>query len=82
MLTSITLQNFKGIGDPVTIPIRPLTILFGKNHAGKSTVVQALYYARNVLLNNNPNAYRTALGGTPIDLGGSRIAKNKTQASC
>lgn len=72
MLTSITLQNFKGIGDPVTIPIRPLTIMFGKNSAGKSTVVQALHYAREVLLNNNPNADRTALGGSSIDLGGFR----------
>ena len=72
MLTSITLQNFKGIGEEITIPIRPLTIMFGKNSAGKSTVVQALHYAREVLLNNNPNADRTALGGTSIDLGGFR----------
>lgn len=77
MLTAITLQNFKGIGDPVTIPIRPLTILFGKNSAGKSTVVQALHYAREVLLNNNPNADRTALGGTSIDLGGFRSLVHK-----
>lgn len=70
MLTSITLQNFKGIGEEITIPIRPLTIMFGKNSAGKSTVVQALHYAREVLLHNNPNADRTALGGTSIDLGG------------
>src|SRR5688500_18594217 len=72
MLTSITLENFKGIGGPVTIPIRPLTIMFGKNSAGKSTVVQALHYAREVLLNNNPNADRTALGGASVDLGGFR----------
>lgn len=70
MLTSITLQNFKGIGDPVTIPIRPLTIMFGKNSAGKSTVVQALHYAREVLLNNNPNADLSELGGSSVNLGG------------
>ena len=29
-LTSITIENFKGIGDAVTIPIRPITLLFGK----------------------------------------------------
>ena len=43
-ITSITIENFKGIGDAVTIPIRPITLLFGKNSTGKSTVLQALRY--------------------------------------
>ena len=44
-ITSITIENFKGIGEKaVTIPIRPITLLFGKNSAGKSTVLQALRY--------------------------------------
>ena len=43
-ITSITIENFKGIGDAVTIPIRPITLLFGKNSSGKSTVLQALRY--------------------------------------
>lgn len=79
MLTSITIQNFKGIGDSETIPIRPLTIMFGKNSAGKSTLIQALHYAREVLLNSNPNADRTALGGTAVDLGGFRTLVHKNE---
>ena len=47
-ITSITIENFKGIGDAVTIPIRPITLLFGKNSAGKSTVLQALRYLRQI----------------------------------
>ena len=43
-ITSITIENFKCIGDAVTIPIRPITLLFGKNSAGKSTVLHALRY--------------------------------------
>ena len=43
-ITSITIENFKGIGDAVTIPIRPITLLFGKNSSGKSTVLQAMRY--------------------------------------
>jgi len=27
-ITSITIENFKGIANPVTIPIRPITLLF------------------------------------------------------
>ena len=43
-ITSITVENFKCIADAVTIPIRPITLLFGKNSAGKSTVLHALRY--------------------------------------
>jgi len=48
-LKSITIENFKCIGDAVTIPIRPITLLFGKNSSGKSTVIQALIYMNEVL---------------------------------
>lgn len=48
-ITSITIENFKCIGDAVTIPIRPITLLFGKNSSGKSTVIQALIYMSEVL---------------------------------
>ena len=47
-ITSITIENFKGIGDAVTIPIRPITLLFGKNSSGKSTVLQALRYMHEI----------------------------------
>ena len=47
-ITSITIENFKGIGDAVTIPIRPITLLFGKNSSGKSTVLQALRYMHKI----------------------------------
>lgn len=30
-LTAITIENFKGIGQAVTIPLRPVTLLFGAN---------------------------------------------------
>lgn len=69
-ITSITIENFKGIAEPVTIPIRPITLLFGKNSAGKSTILQALHYFREVLENRRPDPDRTQVGGDAIDLGG------------
>lgn len=48
-ITRITIENFKGIGDKVDIPIRPITLFFGANSAGKSTVLQALLYLRELL---------------------------------
>jgi predicted ATPase len=76
MITAITLENFKGISQPATIPLRPLTIMFGKNSAGKSTVVQALHYAREIFERNNLNADHTQLGGASVDLGGFRNLVN------
>ena len=74
-ITSITIENFKGIGDAVTIPIRPITLLFGKNSSGKSTVLQALLYMRELFLRFHQGylfdiqpEYRP-LENIPIDLG-------------
>src|SRR5437879_1941927 len=41
MITQLRLRNFRGF-DRHTVPLRPITILVGKNNAGKSTVVEAL----------------------------------------
>jgi hypothetical protein len=71
MLTAITLQNFKGIGaELMRVPIKPLTILFGANSIGKSTIVQAIHYAREILERNNLDPDRTIAGGSAVDLGG------------
>lgn len=69
-ITAITIENFKGIADSITIPIRPITLLFGKNSAGKSTILQALHYLYEVLEHHRPDPDRTQLGGDAIDLGG------------
>ena len=76
-ITSITIENFKGIGDAVTIPIRPITLLFGKNSSGKSTVLQALLYMRELFLRfyqydtytRGEREYLPPLKNIPIDLG-------------
>jgi hypothetical protein len=71
MITAITIQNFKGIGsEPFRLPIKPITLLFGPNSAGKSTILQAIHYAREVLEHRNLDAGRTATGGPHVDLGG------------
>ncbi len=76
-ITGITIENFKGIGAPVTIPLRPITLLFGANSAGKSTIIQALHYARELLERNNPDADIPQAGGNAIDFGGFRNLVHK-----
>ena len=72
LITAVEIENFKGIGRPVRIELRPITLLFGRNSAGKSTVLHALCYAHELLSHRNFDAHKTDLGGDQIDLGGFR----------
>ena len=49
ILKALTLENFKGIREPVRIEFSPITLLFGPNSAGKSTILHALHYAEAIL---------------------------------
>lgn len=71
-LTAIDLENFKGVGECIRIELAPITLLFGANSAGKSTILQALQYVREILERRNTNPDRTLYGGDFIDLGGFR----------
>ena len=70
MITKIAIENFKGIGERVEVELRPITLLFGANNAGKSSILQALHYAREVLERHNLDPDRTVAGGRYVDLGG------------
>ena len=72
LITAVEIENFKGIGPPVRIDLRPITLLFGRNSAGKSTVIQALCYAHEILCHGNVDAVKTEIGGDQIDVGGFR----------
>jgi hypothetical protein len=69
-ITSITIENFKGIRDRVKIDLKPITMLFGPNSGGKSTIIQALHYAWEVIGRHNLDPNFTEFGGREIDLGG------------
>ncbi len=69
-ITALTIENFKGIREPVRVELKPITLLFGPNSAGKSTIIHALHYAREIFERRNLNPDRTLLGGDSIDLGG------------
>jgi hypothetical protein len=71
-ITSLTLRNFKAIGPAEQrIEFRPITLLFGPNSAGKSTVVQSLHYLSEILSRNNCDPGTTQFGGK-LNLGGFR----------
>jgi hypothetical protein len=72
MITGIQIENFKGIGKRAVLPLKPVTLLFGANSAGKSTVFHAIQYAQEVFARRNLDADHTRTGGAFIDLGGFR----------
>ncbi len=70
-IKSLTLRNFKGVGDaPQRIEFAPITLLFGPNSAGKSTILHAFLYLNELLSNGNCSPENTEFGGDSIDLGG------------
>lgn len=70
MITGIAIENFKGIRERVEIELRPITLLFGANSAGKSSIFHALHYAREVFERHNLSPDLTTVGGNAVDLGG------------
>jgi hypothetical protein len=70
MLTSLEIDNFKGIGTRQRIDFAPLTLLFGANSAGKSSILQSLVYLHELIERGSADVDRTELGGQVLELGG------------
>jgi hypothetical protein len=71
-ISRLSLTNFKGISETTSIELCPVTLLFGANSAGKSSIFQSLLYAREILERRNTDPDSTLLGGDAVDLGGFR----------
>lgn len=63
-LTALHLEGFKSVDSSTTIPLRPLTLIYGKNSAGKSSLIQSLLLLGQSIRNN---AFTSS--GDFIDLG-------------
>jgi hypothetical protein len=72
MLTGLRLGNFKPFAATQRLPIRPLTLIFGANSSGKSSLIQGLILARHALESGELDVHRTTIGGEAVDLGGYR----------
>lgn len=72
VLAALRLANFKAFAASQRIPLRPLTLVFGANSAGKSSLIHALALAHHAVGTGELDTQRTAIGGEAIDLGGFR----------
>lgn len=69
-IKSITIQNFKGIRRKAVVPFAPVTMLFGANSSGKSSILHALIYLFEILVNRNPDPEYSIITGEHLYLGG------------
>lgn len=69
-IKSITIQNFKGIRRRAVIPLAPVTMLFGANSSGKSSILHALIYLFEVIVNRNADPEYSVITGEHLYLGG------------
>ncbi len=72
MLTALRIGNFKAFAETQRIPIRPLTLIYGANSSGKSSILHSLLLARHVHETGDLDVHRTNAGGESVDLGGFR----------
>ena len=71
-LTAFRIANFKAFAATQRVPIRPITLIYGANSAGKSSVLHALALAHHAVEGGDLDTQRTQIGGEAIDLGGFR----------
>ncbi|PWI47568.1 hypothetical protein CEE45_10970 [Candidatus Heimdallarchaeota archaeon B3_Heim] len=70
MITKIFIKNFKGFGEPIQeIPLNKITLIFGANSAGKTSIIQPLLLLKQTLEEASdpqtvllPNGYMISLG--------------------
>lgn len=79
MISKIQIGNFKAFGPTQTIPLRPITLVFGPNSAGKSSIIQSLLLACQINDERSADAHKTTLGGSAVDLGGFNQYAHKLQ---
>ncbi|UCE14710.1 MAG: AAA family ATPase, partial [Candidatus Heimdallarchaeota archaeon] len=72
MITSIFLQNFKGFGaQGQNIPMNRITLLFGANSSGKTSIIQALLLLKQTITENRDRSELVS-NGSLIALGSFR----------
>ncbi|MBN3344966.1 AAA family ATPase [Pectobacterium brasiliense] len=67
-LTKLSLTNFRSFKDTQTIEFSPITLLFGPNSVGKSTILMALFYLQQIITKEQCNPTKIdAMGEKKID---------------
>ena len=79
-LREYQLANFKAFAGPETIPIRPITLIYGPNSSGKSSILQSLLLLKQTL-EEADNSTSLLPKGKLIDLGNYREFVHRHEVS-
>jgi predicted ATPase len=72
LIYNFILNNFKAIGRMQKIPIKPITLVFGPNSSGKSSIIHSLLLMNEILKTGKFDVSKTQIGGDSVDIGGFR----------
>src|SRR5215469_15897023 len=72
MLREFEVANFKAFSGPEKIPIRPITLLYGPNSSGKSSILHVLLLIKQTLEESENPETLLLPKGRLVDLGGYR----------
>ena len=72
MLKEYQIENFKVFAGPVNIPIKPITLIFGANSSGKSSIFQSLLMLKQTLQEGSDQNISLLPKGNLVDLGSFR----------
>ncbi|MDO8184015.1 DUF3696 domain-containing protein [Conexibacter sp. JD483] len=68
MLTKLEIEGLKAFADRTSVELAPITLVFGDNSAGKSSLLQSLLVAQQTICSARDGRLRTS--GHDFDLGG------------
>lgn len=69
MLSSMTIANFKGFSGTHEMPFGKLTLIFGPNSAGKSSIIHSLALMKQSMEGNSNRVSSLVTRGDTVDLG-------------
>lgn len=70
MFTEIGIENFKAFSKMQRIPLKPITLLYGPNSSGKSSLMQSLLLLKQTLEESGDDKIVLLPKGNLVDLGG------------
>ncbi len=81
MITEFSLENFKAFAAMQSIPIKPITLIYGANSSGKSSIIQAWLMLKQTLEEKRDGTSDLLSSGTLVDLGSFRELVNSHDQS-
>lgn len=69
MFTEIGIENFKVFGKMQRMPLKPITLLYGPNSSGKSSLIQSLLLFKQTLEESTNDEVALLSRGSLVDLG-------------